>query len=211
MKNEVMDALLSLKQKELDTLRNVAEKYAPNSLYAYEKISNFERPEFKIESEGFLKRLDSYKVKLLVDEPLNSEMKELFKAGDGEISDQERSYNLFKRSNKSSSFDLIGHFFPEEYGIRTVQEVLCTAVYVMERYLMGLPSVANTILSGGQENLDLGLVILKRPMIKGVYEPEVAYNVHLEFKRGQNGEVEEIHLHIFEFPRSFKENRYCLI
>lgn len=211
MKNEVMDALLSLKQKELDALQNVAEKYAPNSFYAYEKINDFVRPEFKLESDGFLTRLDSYKVKLLVDEPLNSEMKELFKAGDGEISDQERSYNLFKRSNKSSSFDLIGHFFPEEYGIRSVQEVLCTAVYVMERYLMGLPSVADVILIDGQENLDLGLIILKKPMIKGIYEPEVAYNVHLEFKRGQNGEVEEIHLHIFEFPRSFKENRYGLI
>ncbi len=211
MKNEVMDALLSLKQKELYTLREVSEKYVPSSLYDYEKTYNFERPEFSIESDGFLKRLDSYKVKLLVDEPLNSEMKELFKSGDGEISDQERSYNLFKRSNKSSSFDLIGHFFPEEYGIRSVQEVLCTAVYIMEQHLMGRPSVANEILINGQENLDLGLIILKKPMIKDLYEPEVAYNVHLEFKRGQNGEVEEIHLHIFEFPRSFKENRYCLI
>ena len=211
MKNEVMDTLLSLKQKELDALRSVAEKYAPNSLYAYEEMGNFKRPAFKIKDGGFLERLDSYKVKLLVDEPLNSEMKELFKSGDGEISDQERSYDLFKRSNKSSSLDLIGHFFPEEYGIRTVQEVLCTAVYVMERYLMGLPSVATVILIDGQENLDLGLITLKKPMIKGVYEPEVAYNVHLEFKRGQDGEVEEIHLHIFEFPRSFKENRYGLI
>lgn len=207
MKNEVMDALLSLKQKELDMLRNVTEKYVPSSLYAYEKISNFERPAWDLSAEN----LEHSKIKVLIDEPLSSEMNRLLVDGNGKISDKKRSYEHFKRTKASSSFDHIGHFLPEEYGIRTVQEVLCTAGYLIDRYMSGGSTVVSSLLKDKQENLDLGIVILKKPMIKGMYEPEVAYNVHLEFKVGANGKVEEIHLHIFEFPRSFKENRNCLI
>lgn len=206
MKNKVLEILLDLKQQELNTLRNVTEKYAPNSLYAYEKISNFKRPAWDLSAEN----LEHSKIKVLIDEPLSSEMERLLKLGDGKISDVKRSYECFKRSKQSSSLDLIGHF-PEEYGVRSVKEVLCTAGYLIDRYMSGGSTVISSLLKDKQENLDLGIVILKKPMIKGMYEPEVAYNVHIEFKRGSNGEVEEIHIHIFEFPRSFKENRYGLI
>ncbi len=210
MKNKVLEILLDLKQQELNTLRNVTEKYVPNSLYAYEKIDNFVRPAFGF-GENLFSGFSSKNVKVLIDEPLNSEMKRLLEIGNGKISDVERFYDYCRRSNESSSFDLVGHF-PEEYGIRDVKEVLCTAGHLVNDYLLfGSSAIVSNLLDDKQENLDLGLVILKKPMIKGVYEPEVAYNVHLEFKRRNNGKVVEIHIHIFEFPRSFKENRYGLI
>lgn len=216
MKNTVMDELLSLKQQELDMLRNVGEKYAPNSLYLYEKMGDFQRPEFEMKSDFFVYRSklikpDFCRVKFLIDEPLSSEMKNLFESGNGMISDVARSYQHFKREGGSSSFDLIGHFFPEEYSVRTVQEVLCTAGYLIDQYISEDSVVVSNLLADNQENLDLGIIILKKPMVKGLYEPKIAYNVHLEFKVGANGKVEEIHIHLFEVPRSFKTNRHGLI
>lgn len=206
MRNKVMDALLSLKQKELDELREASKNYVPSSLYLYENLGTFNRRA----SEFTLQDMLHGNIKVLIDEPLSSEMKRLLDAGNGSISDIERLYTHFKRSNQSSSIDILGHF-SDEYRIRTLEEVLCTAVYLIGSYTANNSAVIRTLLKDGQENLDLGIVILKKPMIKGMYEPEVAYNVHLEMKKGHDSKVEEIHLHIFEFPRSFKPNRHCLV
>lgn len=210
MKNSVMDALLALEQQKVNFLEEVAEHYASRT-YLYEQQGELQRPGFKLHKHFFDLMAGRFRIKFLFDEPLKSEMCRLFDADGEEISDIARSYRHFKSHSESSSFDLLDHFSSTEYDIRTVEEIVCTAGFLVDQYVTNGSPVVNCLLQDNQENLDLGIVILKKPMIRGIYEPEVAYNVHLEFKVGLTWNVDEIHLHIFEFPRFFKTNRHCLI
>lgn len=212
MKNNLIDKLLSLKEQELQALRKITEGYVARTQYLYEKVSEFARPAFEIESGSLEIRSELKKFELLIDEPLKSEMQRLFDKGNGKISDTERYYEIFKREGESSSVDLVGHFFPEEYGIRTATEVICTAAYCMHSYyFVGLPSPLHAVLSNKGENLDLGIVVLKRPMAKDLYEPSVAYNVHLKVHKGEDDEIKRIHISNSEFPCLFESNDHCLI